>query len=232
MRGIRYAGVIAIWVNMLWGIFTPTRPEWLKERLKSLPKLEHRHVSHMGNKSYFVETHNLRSWSRISGNVGIGTPEQMAREFLSRHATEFGFSNDLSDIELKRWRESKVRARNDAYRVEFIQKINGIPVYNSDIGVILTKDGEVIKAFSNYFPNIQLDSYNPQISANFAFNAAVSFLQAQGVKSGDTQLMILAYPRARLVYKVSFASTSPSGRWEVLVDAMSGEILHVIDRRR
>ena len=26
MRGIKYAGIVAIWVNMLWGIYTPISP--------------------------------------------------------------------------------------------------------------------------------------------------------------------------------------------------------------
>ena len=211
----------------------PQRPAWLVEKLKEfrLPKPK---VSHVGNRSYYVETGKLRSWTRIGIKVTPGEPEQMAREFFTQYAELFGMKHDLSDLRLKRVRETRVREINDGYRVDFYQVYQEIPVYGSDIGVILKKDGEVVSAFSEYRMKIELDTLTPAISETEALQVAFGFLQVQGgVYYGpETELMIFPYKKpAKLVWVVTFSPEYPAGSWKVFVSAKTGEVVHLMDTR-
>ena len=228
--------VLAIMVSFFMAIdivvakAPPQRPAWLVEKLKEfrLPKPK---ICYVGNRSYYVETGKLRSWTRIGIKVTPGEPEQMAREFFTQYAELFGMKHDLSDLRLKQIRETRVREANDAYRVEFYQVYEGIPVYGGNIGVIVKKDGEVVSAFSEYKMQLKLDTLTPAISEVTAIDIALNFLQVQGeIYSGPkSELIVFPFKGGRLAYRISIIPQYPMGDWEIFIDAITGKVLHLHD---
>jgi len=192
----------------------PDRPDWLKEELK---------------KFRFREApENCIIWNNINEKVKMGSPEEMAKEFLIRHKRKFGFKEDLSDLKLKR----PPHGAEGVYRVEFYQVYEDIPLYDNEVIVILKEDGTILSVISSYLPNLEIDT-KALISQHEAIDIALNYLRIKREEIKDTilaTLMIFPCRGKRLVWKVVFHAENPLGWWHIYIDAKNGEIVHLEDK--
>ena len=193
----------------------PDRPDWLKEELK---KFRFREVP----ENYII-------WDNVNEKVRVGTPYEMAIEFLMRHKNRFGFKDDLSDLKLKR----PPFGPEGLYRVEFYQVYKDLPLYDNEVIVNLKEDGTILSVFSSYLPILEEIDTRALISQSEAINIALSYLRIIKEELRDTPsaaLMIFPYRGKRLVYKVVFSAENPLGHWHIYIDAKNGEIVHLEDK--
>jgi len=109
------------------------------------------------------------------------------------------------------------------------QSVDGVPVYQSSIAVFFAKNsGEIVLL------NSELQSFNqqlegPQISAQQATNSIESNREWEGVRVTNIQGVVL-YVKNKVAIP-SYVLTAVAGEkkpetWEVVVDGVTGEILH------
>lgn len=158
-----------------------------------------------------------------------GTPEQMARTYLSNNSSSLQLKSDVSDLKFVDVTESPM-----GYHVEFIEYYQGIPVYRSNtIVTIDRRTNKVVFYVSGYKQSVRVAQTSATLGAERAFDVAAGHLGATGIDKefAATSLMINAETdRPRLSYRVTFPATDPSGDWEVFVDATTGEVISVYDR--
>jgi hypothetical protein len=156
-----------------------------------------------------------------------GTPDQMARTFLQNNLQPFKMKSSLSDVVLSQVQESPA-----GFHVRYYQTYDRIPVYQSDVVVSIDKRNYVEFVTSNFRSTFAITSTTPQITSSDALTIARNRLGVSGVLFGEesSELMIVVEKnQGRLVYRSVIPSFSPRGDWEVLVDAISGEVISVVD---
>jgi hypothetical protein len=159
-----------------------------------------------------------------------GTPEDMARQYLSDAAGVLGLGQpDLADLALH-----AVRPGPSGTVVRFRQTVGGIPVYGPDLAVKLDRSGVVTFVTSGYRPGLALgDGAAPAIAAGAARGAAAVYLGVQGgTEWQETRLVVFpGAGGARLAWQVDLvARVAPAGEWRVMVDAATGELFGAEDR--
>ena len=157
------------------------------------------------------------------------TLEAMARDFLAVRARELALADPaLADLELKAERRGKV-----IDVVRFRQTAAGYPVYGGEIAVSLNRRGQVIYVANDYRPIVGTVAEAAEISAAAARQTALAALGVAGpLSSSRSELMVFpGADRARLVRVERLAPVgAPVGDWEVLIDAVSGELVKIEDR--
>lgn len=127
---------------------------------------------------------------------------------------------------LKESKESLL-GRHEYYQ----QMLNGVAVDGSEVVVSLNNNGEVVKVYNNGV-NVSLKSFKagmPLVSESQALETAWKHLKVNG-ELLDTPVTKLVYTRdLALVYKISLSTSSPSGHFDVTVDARSGLVLESKD---
>ncbi len=147
-----------------------------------------------------------------------GTPEEIARSYFRDRGVQLGMRSGGDDMVLH-----AVRTTPGGTRVRFFQQYQGIPVYRSDVALVLDREGAVRYVTNGYKANLQVDVAATKTGANEAIAIAKSFLETSRTESAKSELMIYAPNGAgRVVQKVDVITSV--GAWEILVDAISGEV--------
>ncbi len=165
---------------------------------------------------------------RVNFQVQPDTPENMARQYLKENADRLKIKKDLSDLQL-----SSLRETPGGYHVRFQQFIEGYPVYEGNLVVNLNRQHQVTFVMNGYKPLARLDLHTPAISLSQADGIARNYLQMRGKLNFEKQETVVYYRKGttRLVHKITLVPAEYLiGDWEILVDAMSGEIVRVQDR--
>jgi hypothetical protein len=165
---------------------------------------------------------------KLKYNVHPNTPEVMAREFLFSNAGLLKIEPNLSDIEFTTLRETP-----GGYHVRFKQNLNGYPVYQGEIVVNINRQNQVVMVMNGYKSKARLTENIPQITPDEARRIANDYLQIRGkINYEDQQTVVFYYNgTTRLVHKITIVPAEfQIGEWEVLVDAMNGEIIRVQDK--
>ena len=89
-----------------------------------------------------------------------GTPEQIARAFITEEKTMFGIRDPQRDIEVVK----SVYSEKLGTIITFEQRYNSIPVLYSCYIIGVDNDGSIYCINGRYFPDVQLDT-NPNITA-------------------------------------------------------------------
>lgn len=169
--------------------------------------------------------------TNLEAKVTPGTPEQMAREFVSRYQTRTFPKNDVSQLKAVHVSESPA-----GYHVRFQQTINDIPVYRSDMTVTIRKSDYTVTAVANNLrPAIRMKSMQPVIDKKTAIDIAMKKLDVKEQPSIlKSQLSILDTKDRGpvLTHHVTMVTMKPMGDWQVFVDARTGEVLHIEDIMR
>ncbi len=165
-----------------------------------------------------------------------GSPEDVARAYLSDRAGQFGLTRGGDDLVL-----DAVQVVPGGSHVRFVQSIDGVPVYRADLVVSLNADGDHVTAVaSNYDPSIdQGTSTMATLSVAEAREIAIASLGIDGAPqfTGDMTegLWIvrdedIAGSTPHLAWRITVPVMDPLGDWEVFVDARSGDVLRLLDQ--
>jgi len=159
---------------------------------------------------------------------------EIARAYLRDHAAEYSLKPDLSDLKLLR-----VSAGLEADRVLFQQTYKEIPVYGDYVSVIISRKPDFPPSVtSSYDPYVKVSSTTPSIGLDTALSKAEAAIGGAGHIRGNPHTELFVYPRDRsgknavytLVWQVTILKDDPPGNWDIVVDALSGEILGKFDR--
>lgn len=175
-----------------------------------------------------TETGKAISLYRVGYAARPGTPEAMAREFLTARASELGLQKaDGSDLHHRVTREGKA-----ATTVRFEQTYLGVPVYRAETAVTLNRQNQVTFVMNGYRPRVSLPDVMPAVSAESARAKVIAHLQPQGELQLDRHDLVVysAKGASRLAFRFRLIPTvEPMGDWEALVDAKTGELFRVED---
>ena len=158
----------------------------------------------------------------------VAAPETMAREFLLTRHAELGL--DASE------QASLVRTSQRIGRhfsvVRFSQRIQGIPVYGSDVAVSVMPDGRVIYVSNATVPGASAVNTVAQTSRDDALAIGTQYLGIVTARHQKAERMIyVAGGLSHLVWRVELvAENGPRGDWELLVDASNGNVLRAEDK--
>ncbi len=169
----------------------------------------------------------VRQLSGIQSAELTGTPEQMARLFLSQNIDVFQMRPSLDDVVLEKIQESPA-----GYHVRFYQTYDGIQIYRSEIVVSINHSNKASFYMSDYRPDITLSTTTPGISSETAISLAKSALNPQSTIYAQPQVNLLVLPLTggdKLGYRVMLPSLDPLGDWEIFVDAETGLIIWIHD---
>ncbi len=158
---------------------------------------------------------------QVAGNH----PETMARDYLLSHAELLQHTASGSALRFLQTVETPA-----GYRVQFVQEIEGIPVYGASIKVSLNRQNEVVFV-TNGYQRIGKISIAEKISNATALQIAENHLEVKGPHTFQSVATII-YPQstfqALVAKQVTLVPRSrPYGDWEILIDANSGELLRV-----
>lgn len=154
--------------------------------------------------------------------VSRAAPETMAREYLNRNRTLFGFSTaDLDDLRLHYVRESAAGTT-----VRLRQFHQGYPVGKSEITISIRPDYTIGFVMNSFAYGGAIESTTPRVSATDARAIAADYIGLSSETSHESnELMVLAKDRQKhLVYRVHLVAYEPQGQWDVMVDTQTGEV--------
>jgi len=161
-------------------------------------------------------------------HVERSDPESMAREYLLNHTEMLHHSSEKSVLKFVHTTETPA-----GYRVQFIQEFEGYPVYSASIKISLNRNNEVVFVMNGY-QNLGIINSEIRVSGSEALFIAENHL---GIKSPHTyeNVETIIYRKdffeAIVVQKVTLVPrTKLYGDWEILIDALSGEIVRVEDK--
>lgn len=160
--------------------------------------------------------------------VTPSTPLNMASQYLEENASLLRMKSGLDDLE-----HTVTRETPGGYHVRFFQQIDGYPVYGTDIVVNLNRQNEVTFVMNNYKPQLELSVTTPVISQAMAEKIADDYLNVQGsIRHRDrTTVVYVSDSKARLVHDITIVPAEDKfGDWEILVDAVTGEVLRAEDK--
>jgi Fungalysin/Thermolysin Propeptide Motif len=164
---------------------------------------------------------------RVNFAVRPGTPEQMAREYLVARASQLGLPKaDASDL-----RVVGTRVGEASTTVAFEQTYQGLPVYGSDTTVSMNRQN-LITFVMNGTKAVSLPDVAPTVSMDDARARVLDHLRPQGSLQLDRRDLVVYHAKgaSRLAYRFRMVPTvAPSGDWEALVDAKTGELFRVAD---
>ncbi len=167
---------------------------------------------------------------RVSGFVAgpwAGSPERVAQDFLRAHAALIGPGWDSAEP------AAVLPVREDTI-VRLQRRIDGVPVQGVDASVLVRADGRVsmLRVSQQRVPSVDT---SPVVLGDRALAIAVDAAGLPGPLDGEPQPRLVVLPRgghAALVWQVALSSTTPVRSVLVSVDAHSGAVLAVSDRRR
>ena len=194
--------------------------EIIPEREEAYTRLADRRIS--------KETGAPLALYRFDYKINSNTPEAMAQEYLLANASLLKIEQNLSDIKFSAMRETP-----GGYHVRFQQYLNGYPVYQGEIVVNINRQNQVVMVMNGYKPKALLTEHIPQIPQDEARRIAKDYLQIRGKINFENQETVVFHYNGitRLVQKITIVPAEYlMGDWEVMVDAMSGEIIRVQDR--
>ncbi len=168
----------------------------------------------------------LRSASLISP-ARAGTPEAMAREFLSARHAQLGLSASQSAALVR----TTQRAGRHFSVVRFEQRQQGLPVYGSDIAVSVMPNGRVVYVANSAVAGVAAVDTTANKTDLDATAIAKQYLGVSGASQQKAERMVYVDAGAsHLVWRVTVvAQDALRGEWELLVDAQSGEVLRAQD---
>jgi hypothetical protein len=164
---------------------------------------------------------------RVNHAVRPGTPEQMAREYLVARASQLGLQKaEASDL-----RVVGTRVGTASTTVAFEQTYEGLPVWGSDTAVSMNRQNLITFVMNGTKP-VSLPDVTPTIAMADARARVLDHLRPQGSLQLDRRDLVVYHAKgaSRLAWRFRLVPTvAPTGDWEALVDAKTGELFRVED---
>jgi subtilisin-like proprotein convertase family protein len=170
-----------------------------------------------------------RALYHVDYTVDPDLPEAMARQYLREHRGRLRLADPLLGDLVHRATRRGIAGTT----VRFEQRFHGIPVLAPDVAVTIDRARRVTFVTNGYEPGVSVPSITPAVTAVTARGSALSWLSVEGPLAHEAIRLVVVpeSKQARLAWHVQLVpSVSPTGDWEVLVDAETGEVFGVIDR--
>lgn len=154
-------------------------------------------------------------------NAQTSDKEKAAREWIKTNAKELNLSSE-ADLNLR-----FVRKSLSGETLRFQQMVNNVPVFDTEIVIHFSPNGEVTHSDLNIDKSVAAISTSPQISKERAVELSDKAIEVSGmVTFQESKLFVYNKTGAtKLVYRVVTNFENKPGSWEVIVDANSGEII-------
>jgi len=170
-----------------------------------------------------------RALYNIESRPYSGDAETAARTFLQEHARTLRLDPSPQHL-----RTTRVHLVQGGTHIRFTQQHEGIPVYRGDVVVSMNDRNEIGMVINNSRSDISLPSIQPSFGISEAIQRARNVMQVKGMtlgKEDEAGLMVYENDQTgwRLVYRVTITNDDPYGDWEIFLDAMTGQLLHVTD---
>lgn len=153
--------------------------------------------------------------------------QESVDEIMRRAASEFGWAENLSDLEL-------VRSDVTDYstHLTYRQRFKGIPVEGRFVKLSLNRAGQPTMLISGYTPLTSGDDVDPipVQSASRARVVAMAAFAAAGGRAAEPELVFTAEPAPRLVWKVIVWPADEPAEWVVYVSAADGSVVASYDQ--
>ena len=165
---------------------------------------------------------------QINALVAPGAPEDQARAFLAQRGGVIGLrTTDASDLKVERVRDGLAGTN-----VRFRQTVGGVPVWGPETVVTIDHDDRVQALANGYRDDLEVTDLTPAITADAARAAVFAHIGLTGEPTLDeVELMVWPSTPARLAWVTRTAAYDVPGDWEGVIDAHTGEILRIADRR-
>ena len=160
-----------------------------------------------------------------SANAQVSEREAEARLWIKANETKLNINpNDSFALRF-------VRKTQAGETLRFQQLKNGVPVFDAEILVHFSPDGEVSHTDSTYDASIANVNTAPAISKDNALSISNQALQITGdISFQECKLFVYnKLDATRLVYRILTDAHAKSGSWETIVDAQSGTVLSTKD---
>ncbi|MCF6271238.1 MAG: T9SS type A sorting domain-containing protein [Melioribacteraceae bacterium] len=192
---------------------------------------------------YKTDTYEFRDNLRINVKTNIaevmystektvykGKPEKVARQFLNENKTIFGIDN-ISNLKLV-----EIIENPGGKHIGFIQTYKDIPILGSETVVSINNKYQIETITNGCLPNNTLKSTSPSITKENAIKNAKLKIKLNdktlvSKAQGKLYFFVDSLYKMHLVWKVNMTASEPSGSWQILVDAHTGEILDSKDVR-
>lgn len=179
-------------------------------------------------------TRGLSSRSGYLSAPRRGAALDIALAYLSTRADLLGLtSNDLHNFEL---RSIVPNSATGATRVYLRQLAHGLPLYNGEIQVNMSRDGRIISIHNAFVRELEsiTNAAHPDLSVSQAVSFAaeqVGLAAAPGAEA-TAELMFLAIEvgEARLVWNLQLETPDRQHNYDFNVDAQNGKIWTRFDR--
>lgn len=161
----------------------------------------------------------------IFASAQTSEKEQAARNWIKSNYKDFKFNSD-SELNLR-----FVRKGLSGETLRFQQMMNGVPVFDTEIVINFSPNGEVAHTEFNVNKTLNPITTIPQISKEAAIQISNKEIKVAGmVTFQEDKLYVLAQNNlTKLAYRIVTSFEEKSGSWEVFVDANSGQVISVKD---
>lgn len=154
--------------------------------------------------------------------------ESSLRDLIARHPQLFG----VSGAELGPARIGYI-ARTDTWYATFDQQVQGVPVWRGGL-TFRVRFGKLVLFGVETHPAARGLSVSSQLNAELAIQEAVRQGPAASAFHDAPEARLIVFPEERdgqlhyrLAWETRTRTSSPPGLWVSLIDARSGELLHV-----
>ena len=154
-------------------------------------------------------------------------PETMGKAVLARLLVPLGWQpGHLNRLQLRTHRNGQAGTT-----VRFLQMMDAVPVYNSEVTVNLDLEHTGRLVFNGWKYGLPVLNTTPSLSRETARELAHDHIRVQGrIQFDETKLWVYPHGTPRLAWQVRVEPESPLGSWEVMVDAHTGEIFKATDQ--
>jgi len=170
-------------------------------------------------------TQKLR-YSRKKRRSTIQQIQSLAESYLNQTKSKLGIEDLRSDFRLK-----KISKSPAGTHIHYQELKEGIPVYDSRIVVTVNHSDEISFTTRSHYPNLVLREKQSRIQPEQAIEQARNYLNVSGELRGPEKVEQMVFHSKTngpiLTYRVEIPGVNPFGDWEVFVDALSGDIIHV-----
>ncbi len=158
-------------------------------------------------------------------NAQTSDKEVEARNWIKENVKELSLNSD-SNLSLR-----FVRKSLSGETLRFQQMIKGVPVFDTELVVHFSPNGDITHSDFNFDKNVTEISTVPQITKENAVAISDKEINVAGmVTFQENKLYVYSkLASTKLVYRIVTSFEEKPGSWEVILDANSGEVLSVKD---
>ncbi len=170
-----------------------------------------------------------QTWYGLNEATSARSNEEAAREYLLRYPDRFGGVESIEELEFISERTSP-----SGHHLLFRQMVSNIPVYRGEVRVHMDQQRVIKAVTSTVLPVSQLVVTQPAIPAETAIQTAIDRIgEPRPDSQPDTdQLIVIDHESGDgyVVWRVRLSCINPLGDWELLIDALNGDVLYIDNR--